>query len=100
MKMLDVFKALANETRLKILNGLREPEDNFPPQDMGDVHLDGVCVSCIQEAVGLSQSTVSSYLATLERAGLVRSKRMGAWTYYKRDEENIRRLLNALANEL
>ncbi|SFD50571.1 ArsR/SmtB family transcription factor [Roseivivax sediminis] len=100
MKTLDVFKALSNETRLKILNGLREPEKNFPPQDEGDFHLDGVCVSSIQEAVGLSQSTVSGYLATLERAGLVRSKRMGPWTYYKRNEENIRRVLKALEEDL
>ena len=53
------------------------------------MHTVGVCVSSIQEGVGLSQSTVSDYLATLQRAGLVEARRIGQWTYYKRNEANI-----------
>ena len=64
MDLLDIFKALSNRTRLDILKGLKDPERHFPPQDEGDVHTVGVCVSSIQEGVGLSQSTVSDYLAT------------------------------------
>ncbi len=70
MDLLDVFKALSNRTRLEILKGLKDPANSFPPQDEGDVHTVGVCVSSIQEGVGLSQSTVSDYLATLQRANV------------------------------
>lgn len=100
MEMLDVFKALSNETRLKILQGLKEPAKHFPPQDEGDVDIDGVCVSSIREGVGLSQSTVSAYLATLQRAGLVRAKRRGQWTYYKRDEAAIRQIAATIGREI
>lgn len=100
MDMLEIFKALANPTRIKILQGLKDPERSFPAQDEGDVHIDGVCVSSIQEGIGLGQSTVSEYLATLQRAGLIRSKRMGQWTYYKRDEEAIRKLAEMIRAEL
>ncbi|TGN50064.1 ArsR family transcriptional regulator [Paracoccus liaowanqingii] len=89
MKMVEIFKALSNPTRLRIVQGLKDPKKNFPPQDEGDVDVVGVCVSSIQEGVGLSQSTVSNYLATLQRAGLVEVRRIGQWTYYKRNEATI-----------
>ena len=73
MDLLEIFKALSNQTRLEILKGLKDPEKNFPAQDEGDVHTVGVCVSSIQEGIGLSQSTVSGYLATLQRVGRSKS---------------------------
>lgn len=100
MDLLEIFKALSNRTRLDILQGLKDPEKNFPAQDEGDVHTVGVCVSSIQEGVGLSQSTVSDYLATLHRAGLVEIRRIGQWTYYKRNEANISALADILGKEL
>lgn|GEM_PF-6332350 len=54
MNITEAFKALANPTRLAILQNLREPERHFLPQDKGDVTMDGVCVGSIQEGVGLS----------------------------------------------
>lgn len=53
-----------------------------------------------QEGVGLSQSTVSDYLATLQRAGLVEVRRIGQWTYYKRNEATIRALDEIIGKEL
>ncbi|KAG1439107.1 hypothetical protein G6F57_019558 [Rhizopus arrhizus] len=100
MDLLEIFKALSNRTRLDIVKGLKDPAKNFPPQDEGDVHTVGVCVSSIQEGVGLSQSTVSDYLATLQRAGLVEAKRIGQWTYYKRNEATIRALAQVIGKEL
>jgi ArsR family transcriptional regulator len=38
---------------------------------------------------GLSQSTISAHLATLQRAGLLTSKRLGQWVYYQRNETVI-----------
>ncbi|WP_233237282.1 helix-turn-helix transcriptional regulator [Bordetella sp. LUAb4] len=100
MDLLEIFKALSNRTRLEILNRLKDPEKNFPPQDEGDVHTVGVCVSSIQEGVGLSQSTVSDYLATLQRTGLVEVRRIGQWTYYKRNEEAIKTLASLIGKDL
>ena len=59
-----------------------------------------MCVSIIQEKAGLSQSTVSAYLATLQRAGLVDSNRIGPWTYYKRNNERVEELLEELKRQL
>lgn len=100
MDLLEIFKALSNRTRLEIVKGLKNPEKSFPPQDEGDVHEVGVCVSSIQEGVGLSQSTVSNYLATLQRAGLVKVTRIGQWTYYKRNEATISALATIIGKEL
>nr|WP_257899402.1 helix-turn-helix transcriptional regulator [Rhodococcus qingshengii] len=91
----EVLKALNNPTRLAILGWLKDPRKNFPEQEI-DPEQVGVCVSIIQERVGLSQSTVSLYLAALQRAQLVTSQRIGSWTYYKRDEKNIAAFLETL----
>lgn len=100
MDLLDIFKALSNRTRLDILKRLKDPANSFPPQDEGDVHTVGVCVSSIQEGVGLSQSTVSDYLATLQRAGLIEVQRIGQWTYYKRNEKAISDLAELIGKDL
>lgn len=100
MDLLEIFKALSNRTRLEIVQGLKDPVKNFPPQDEGDVHTVGVCVSSIQEGVGLSQSTVSDYLSTLQRAGLVEARRIGQWTYYKRNEATISAFAQMMGKEL
>lgn len=100
MDLLIAMKALSNPVRLRILSGLKEPSRHFPPQDEGDVEVDGVCVSSIQEGIGLSQSTTSDYLGLLHKAGLVTAKRQGQWTYYKRDEAGIKRLAEMLRSEL
>jgi ArsR family transcriptional regulator len=100
-QLLDVFKALANPVRLQVLQWLRDPEQHFPvEQAIADPHEVGVCVSHIQAKTGLAQSTVSAYMASLERAGLVRSTRAGKWTHYRRDEERIARLVDALGRSL
>ncbi|WP_430185754.1 ArsR/SmtB family transcription factor [Paenibacillus lautus] len=52
----------------------------------------------LQEGVGLSQSTVSDYLATLQRVGLVEVRRIGQWTYYKRNEATISALAEIIGN--
>jgi DNA-binding transcriptional ArsR family regulator len=100
MELLEVFKALSNETRLQILQWLKEPELHFPKPQHGDIHKDGVCVSDIQKKVGLSQSTVSLYLSMLQKAGLIKAKRIGQFTYYQRDEENIKTIMDRLSRDL
>jgi ArsR family transcriptional regulator len=64
---------------------------HFPPQADGDLRKDGVCGLFIAEKLGLSQPTASEHLRILTQAGLVRAKRIKQWTFYKRDEGNIRK---------
>ncbi|MBU1247890.1 MAG: helix-turn-helix domain-containing protein [Proteobacteria bacterium] len=92
MHLLDIFKALGNEKRLMILQWLREPEKHFPPHREVEGFGQGVCVGFIQEKSGLSQAATSQYLSLLQRAGLVIATRIGKWTYYRRDEDAIRKL--------
>lgn len=100
-ELVRVLRALSNPVRLQVLSWLREPERHFSLDGaIADPAQVGVCVSHIQAKVGLAQSTVSAYMAELERAGLVRSTRVGKWTHYKRDEQRIARLVAALSQTL
>ncbi|MEU0536142.1 ArsR/SmtB family transcription factor [Amycolatopsis tolypomycina] len=105
-QLLDVFKALANPVRLQVLQWLREPERHFSNRQspveraIADPVEVGVCVSHIQEKLGLAQSTVSAYMAALQRAGLVQATRVGKWTHYKRDEARIAEFVAALGHSL
>src|SRR5271165_1995853 len=92
MSIVLAIRALANERRLLILGWLKAPLEHFPPQIDGDLIEDGVCGVMIADKLGVSQPTVSEHLKILAHAGLVRSKRIKQWTFYKRDEAAIRAL--------
>jgi len=93
----EILKALAHPARLEILNHLKDPQAHFPTQEH-PLEL-GVCASQF-ERCGLSQSTVSAHLGTLHRAGLVTTRRLGQWIFYKRNEETIAEFLEAMRKEL
>lgn len=97
MNLDDVLKALAHPARVEMLYWLKEPDKHFAgqahPLEMG------VCAGQF-ERCGLSQSTVSAHLATLQRAGLVTSNRVGQWIFYRRNEEVIARFLEELRQHL
>ncbi|MET7698566.1 MULTISPECIES: ArsR/SmtB family transcription factor [unclassified Streptomyces] len=100
-ELVDALRALANPMRLQMLLWLREPERHFPAEEaIADPVEVGVCVSHLQAKTGLAQSTVSAYMAELQRAGLVRSTRVGKWTHYKRDEQRIAQLVATLGRTL
>ena len=99
--LVRALRALSNPMRLQLLAWLREPDRHFRRVDaIADPDEVGVCVSHLQAKAGLAQSTVSAYMAELERAGLVRSTRVGKWTHYKRDEDRISELVAALGQTL
>ena len=89
MQGADVIKALANQRRLRILDWLKDPRAHFPPQVDGDLVEDGVCGVLIADKLGVSQPTASEHMKILVQAGLVRSKRIKQWTFYKRNEVSI-----------
>src|SRR5271170_2654605 len=86
------IRALANERRLQILEWLKNPTKHFPPQVDGDLVIDGVCGVLIARKLRVSQPTASEHLNILTRAGLLRPKRIKQWTFYKRDEKQIKRI--------
>ncbi|WP_459614936.1 ArsR/SmtB family transcription factor [Bordetella sp. 2513F-2] len=92
-----IHKALAHPVRREMLNWLREPEQHFAGQQH-PLEL-GVCAGMF-ERCGLSQSTVSTHLAILQRAGLVSARRVGQWVFYRRDEDLIAAFLKHLSREL
>lgn len=85
----DVFRALGNEHRLVIVEWLSDPRSHFPEQQDGDLVKDGVCVGFITEKIGLSQPTVTAHLQYLSKAGIVTSKRIKNWVFYKLDRQQM-----------
>ncbi|MED0661226.1 MULTISPECIES: ArsR/SmtB family transcription factor [Bacillus] len=103
MDTMMMLKALSNETRYNILKWLKHPEQHFGPHLHVPNHDDfkgGVCVGDIQEKAGLAQSVVSNYLLMMQKAGLLESKRIGKWTYYRRNEKMIREFIEQLDKDL
>lgn len=92
MQIDAIHKALANPVRRDILNWLKDPQVNFAHQEHSLEF--GVCAGLIDARTGLSQSTVSAHLATLQRAGLISSRKVGQWIFYKRNEETIQAFLD------
>jgi ArsR family transcriptional regulator len=80
-KPITILKALSDETRLKILELLLGGEK---------------CVCEIFPKVKRTQSTVSTQLGTLEKAGLIESRRQGKKIFYKIKNPVIRGVFRAL----
>lgn len=74
-----LFKALADPTRIRILNLLLESDDP-------------VCACDVFPATGLTQPTVSFHLKKLLEAGLIRREERGTWAYYAVDQGAMARL--------
>src|SRR4030095_14624250 len=63
-----LFKALADRTRLRLINL------------MGDTE---VCVCFFVEVLKINQPKISRHLAYLRRAGVVSARRDGKWIHYR-----------------
>lgn len=66
--MVDIFKALAEESRLRILALLMQNE---------------MCVCEIEECLKMTQSNVSRHLTALRNAGILDSYKKAQWTCYR-----------------
>lgn len=100
MNIVEISKVLSNKTRVDILQWLKDPESNFRPHKDIDHFDDGVCVGYIQDKAGLSQSTISTYLTSMQNANLIIPTRHGKWTYYKRNEKIIASYIKTLSKDL
>jgi ArsR family transcriptional regulator len=63
-----LFRALADPTRLRLLNLVADRE---------------ICVCYFVEILGISQPKISRHLAYLRRAGIVAARRQGRWMHYR-----------------
>jgi len=54
----------------------------------------------IARKLGVARPTATTHLQALSRAGLVTAKRIGQWTFYRRDEVALAELKQTIAEEL
>ncbi|NWG11421.1 metalloregulator ArsR/SmtB family transcription factor [Candidatus Bathyarchaeota archaeon] len=80
-KQSSFFKALADETRIRILKLLEVRE---------------MCVCEIMVALDLTQPTASHHLGLLENAGLVSGRKEGKWVFYSLADVKLIKKLCAL----
>jgi ArsR family transcriptional regulator len=77
--VLNIFKALSDETRLRILKLLERGE---------------LCVCDIVAALDMIQPNVSFHLGVLKEAGFIKDRRQGKWIHYSiADSDMFRRFL-------
>ncbi|MBP1851448.1 ArsR/SmtB family transcription factor [Rhizobium halophytocola] len=100
MQALTVYKALASDKRLAILEWLKDPRAHFPPQADGDLVEDGVCALLIANKLSISPATLSEHMRVLQQAGLVSARKIKQWTFFKRDEDQIAALKSGSFAEL
>jgi len=80
-----IFKALSDETRVRIIKLLEHGE---------------LCVCDIGAALGMGQPKVSFHLGVLKHAGLLKDRKQGKWVHYSLDEsEMFKRFLLLSVNE-
>jgi len=84
--LVQVFKLLSDETRLRILVYLAQETE---------MHVSALC-----ELLGQSQPAVSHHLALLRVAGLIEPRRAGKHNYYHIRQQHFRDLLEALFQEM
>ena len=75
----QLFKALADPARVRIVNRLAQSEEP-------------VCACEFPRFLGLSQPTASHHLSKLTRAGLLNREQRGKWAYFSLDPEAAARL--------
>jgi ArsR family transcriptional regulator len=82
MGLANRFKALADPTRVAIVNRLAAADE--------------VCVCVFVNELDLSQPTISHHLRILREAGLVEASRRGTWAFYRLVPEAVAELALAL----
>ncbi|MFF9688652.1 ArsR/SmtB family transcription factor [Streptomyces sp. NPDC014623] len=81
----DVYKALADPTRRRILDELVDRDGQT---------LFEICARLVtKHGLGLSRQAISQHLAVLESAGLVRSRRQGRYKFHDLNTEPLERIV-------
>jgi DNA-binding transcriptional ArsR family regulator len=81
----DIFKALADPTRRRILDELAERDGQT---------LFEICTRLVtKHGLGLTRQAISQHLAVLEEAGLVRTRRQGRYKFHDLDTAPLERIV-------
>ena len=89
-----VLQAIADPTRRRILQALKERGGNSIGKDVG------LCASDLELRVHVSQPTISHHMSILKKAGLVEAKKLGQWMWYRRNETALREFARELRDNL
>lgn len=84
------MKALADPTRLQIIEFLKNPDTTCCTQ------ADGVCACDFENFLGLAQPTVSHHLKQLVQAGLIKAEKRGKWVYYELQPQGFELVIEQL----
>jgi DNA-binding transcriptional ArsR family regulator len=93
------LKALANPTRLRVLELLRDPS-RFDGPRTADGRPLGVTAKALLRHLRCTQPSLNEQMGILLGLGLVESRKVGRWVVYTRDEERIRQLKQAIVDHL
>ncbi|HXB21079.1 MAG TPA: metalloregulator ArsR/SmtB family transcription factor [Candidatus Solibacter sp.] len=89
--LVDALKAIADPTRLKILQLLKQKGACSIGKGVG------LCARDIEEQIELSQPTISHHMAILKKAGLVDAEKHGLWMWYRRNEKSLKELAQMIS---
>ena len=102
-KLAEIFKALSDPTRLRLVKLLNEcrPNESTPGECAPEECNGGpLCVNALAHKLGVTQSAVSQHLRVLRQAGLVRGERRGSFVHYSLDQEGLNQYKAALLDTL
>lgn len=99
MQLAKGLRALANPTRLRVLELLRDPSQFDGPRGPDGRPL-GVTAKALLRHLRCSQPALSEQMDILMGLGLVESRKVGRWVVYTRDEERIRQLKQTIIDQL
>jgi DNA-binding transcriptional ArsR family regulator len=99
MQLAKGLHALANPTRLRVLEMLKDPAAFDGPRDaQGRPY--GVTAKALLKQLRCKQPSLSGQMDILMAIGLVESRKIGRWVVYSRDEERIRQLRQTIIDQL
>ena len=99
MQLAKGIRALANPTRLRILELLKNPGAFDGPRDADGRPL-GVTAKALVKHFKLRQASLSEQMDVLLGIGLVESRKVGRYVVYTRDEERIKQLKQTIVDQL
>jgi ArsR family transcriptional regulator len=94
-KNLQLFKALSEDTRYRIIKVLLEAENKYEKGKYSD-RKGELCACEIPELIGKTQSNTSMHLAKLQDWGIIKVRKEGKMRLYSIENEKIRELLKVL----
>ena len=99
MDLAKGLKAIANPTRLRVLDMLKNP-GAYPGPRTADGQPFGVTAKALLKHINLTQASLNEQMQHLLAVGLVESKKVGRVVVYTRDEERIRQFARAVVDHL